>query len=115
MVRRVREMLRLQAEAGPETIRVTALSFYAAVEEVSGVELNARLRGGYIECSTGRRIDHVNHRPETPHLSVQYEIVIVALAALKLFVVRVNTFAYIVGLAEVERRSLHRLELAGWD
>src|SRR5689334_15640692 len=49
VIRRVGEMLRLEAEPGPVSIHLALLSFHCAIEEVAGVELNSRLVGPYLQ------------------------------------------------------------------
>src|SRR5258708_4157142 len=56
MVRRIGEMLRLEAQRGTLLIHAAALAGDRAVEEVPGVELQARLGRRHVERTSARRI-----------------------------------------------------------
>src|SRR4051812_35757683 len=60
LVRRIREVLRLEAEAETMSVDAVALSVDRAVEEVAGVELHAGLRRVHVEGTPRRRLEHVS-------------------------------------------------------
>ena len=58
LVRRIREMLRLQAESAVFLIRLPASTDDRTIEEITGIKLHPRLRGEDLHFSSGRRLIH---------------------------------------------------------
>ena len=115
LVGRVGEVLRLEAEPEPVAVHRTALAGDRAVEEVPRVELHARLRRRDVHDAAGGRLAHRDDAPERAGVAVEHPVVVVALAVRDLLVLRVDAGADRGGGAEVERRALHRPQLAGRD
>src|SRR6185437_7742467 len=128
MVRRVREMLRLQAEAIPQRILRTRPALERAVEEVARVELHARLRRFDAQHAAASRVIYLCRGVKYTHLSAQNPVMVVTTPELQLLVVRIDALANYVRAREVERRSrdrgklprrnqrrVHRRELIGID
>src|SRR6266508_358617 len=111
-VRRVGEVLCLQAQPGAALVDMTRLAGDGAVEKVARVELDARLGRGHIERAPRRRILDARGVTERPRRSVDHPVVIVAGAVAELRMVRVDAGANRDRLAEVEWRAINRRELA---
>ena len=88
MVGRIREVLRLQAEAVGLPIGLAAGPDQRAVEEVAGVELDARLGRLDLHDPAARRLEHPGSQAERTNLRlVEHEIVVVAVPEQGLLVV----------------------------
>src|ERR1035441_1947785 len=108
-------MLRFHAEAVAELIDPTALARELAVEEVAGIKLQTRLSGEDLQHPPGGRLIHAPHEAKLPHRFVDYPVVVVAAAELKLLVVLADARTNGGGRAEVKRRALDRLQLTRRD
>src|SRR5438270_11300678 len=83
MVRRIREMLGLERETIAEMIDGAAFASDAAVQEVSGVELDSRLGGGNFHCATSRRLDDACREHQcirSGPAPIEHEVVVVSVA-----------------------------------
>src|SRR6185369_10367453 len=107
----IREMLRLEAEAGAQRVDVPALALDRPVEEVPGIELDARLGRADLERAAALRVGDARGEVRAGTLPVQAPVVIVALAVLQLRIVLVDARADRGGLPEVERGARDRGEL----
>ena len=112
LVRRIGIVLRLQAEAVAELVGAATLAREFPVEKVAAIELQAWLRREHLHRAARRRLMHGGGESEAASLVVQHPVVVVTAAELHLFVCRVHAFADGVRGGEVERRSLHRPQLA---
>src|ERR1035441_6040845 len=108
-------MLRFHAEAVAELIDPTALARELAVEEVAGIKLQTRLSGEARQHPPGGRLIHAPHEAKLPHRFVDYPVVIVAAAELKLLVVLADARANGRWRPEVKGRAVHRLQLTRRD
>src|SRR5204863_6603670 len=111
MIRRIRKVLRLEAESRPPTVGPAALSGDSA-EEIPGIELNAGLRCQNLERAAALRIDEPSRRLQARDAAVNDPVLIVAAAVFQLHVVFGNTGADRRGLTKVEGRSLDRGHIA---
>src|SRR3954462_5912160 len=105
MIRRIRKVLRLEAQTSPPTVGPAALSSDSA-EKIPGIELNAGLRRRHLEGAAALRIDEPRRRLQPRAAAVNDPVVIVGPGFFQLHVVFVNTGADRRGLAKVEGRSL---------
>ncbi len=96
-------MLRLQTESRSVSIHLFAFAFRRAVQEITAVKLNARLRGRNLQHAVGDGFLHSSR--ELNAGSIQHPIVVVALAQVQLLIVRGDPRADGLGLSKVERRS----------
>src|SRR5580765_3400129 len=97
MVRRIGEVLSLEAERGSPVEPVAC-----EIEVVAGVELDAWFRGCDVEGAAARRVDCARGAPDAgarggdgllavPHdRVVEHEVVVVTVAAPELFLVRID-------------------------
>src|SRR5207244_5550771 len=90
-VRRVGEVLRLEAEAGAFAVHVTALAG-RYIETIPRIELHARLSGLDDERASRLRFDHARGEMHAAS-AVQHEVVVVAGAVAQLLVVGVDARA----------------------
>ena len=108
-------MLCLQAEGAAKVVRFAAFPLDRAVEEVAGIELNARLGCRDVERTSGRWVYNVYHLAQGSHFSVQDEVVVVTIASLDLLIIRTDALTDSMWLPEIERRTLHRPDLTSRD
>src|SRR5678816_2940766 len=110
-------MVSLEAKPASPRVRVAVLSHHLPVEEVPGVELYARLCGRHVERAPGGRLRHMRgvNEPATSRGSVQHERMVVTVAVLQLLARLIDARANRRRLAEVERRSRDRRQLARRD
>ena len=113
MIRRIREVLRLQAEAVAALVDVAFLSGDGAVEKISRVELDAGLRGRDLQHATARGFVDARGQTEAVAFPVDHKVVIVAVAEDQLLVAVVDARADLRRRGEVERRALDRAKFAG--
>ena len=105
LVRRVRIVLRLQAEAAAAAVRSAALADQLAIEKIPRVELHARFRRSRRRACGPTVGSTTRAACLSPAVPAQHPVVIVALAVLDLRMRRVDARADRGGLAEVERRA----------
>src|SRR5262252_3022977 len=113
MVRRVREMLSFQAQAGMLQVRLARLSARTPIEIIAAVELNRRFGREDLECPTAGRFVKFRREFQLLRAAVQDKVVVIAVREEKLFVAFVNPSANGNGFAEVERRPGHAKNLPG--
>src|ERR1035437_3567494 len=108
-------MLRFHTEAVAELIDPATFARELAVEEVAGIKLQTRLGGEDLQHPAGGRLIHAPHEAKLPHRFVDYPVVVVAAAELKLLVVLANARANGGGCAEIKRGGrlmrLHSLNI----
>ena len=105
-------VLRLEAEAGTLPVHHPALAGDGAVEEVPRVKLNAGFGGPDFHLAARFGIKSAGREPELAGVAIQHKIVIVASGVSRHFRdVRADSGR----LGEVEGRSLHGQDLAGWN
>src|ERR1019366_4181653 len=113
VVRRIREMLSLQAEALVLFILHAVAPGEGSIEEVTGVELHAGLGGFDRHAPAALGVGHDGCKAQRSSIAVEHPIVIVTAAQLDLFVVGVDACAHNLGLAEIERCAGYRSEDTG--
>ncbi len=89
------------------------LTGQSTVEEVTGVHLNTRFCGIYIQHDTSlRRLQCCADLVDVP-LSIQHPVVVISITILQLLIVEVvNACSHGCRSAEVHRRTLHRQDLS---
>src|SRR5215468_4547911 len=116
MIRRVREVLRLQAQSITTPINLPFLARKRPIQEVAGIKLHARLIGQHLKDTSARGIVNFRSRRETfrkiPNrsenvLAVEHPVVIVTVALFYLLVIVVDSRAHGSGFAKIERRSFN--------
>src|ERR1019366_789156 len=115
LIRRIGIMLGFETEGRVLRIDLAALAGEGAVEEIAGVELNARLGGEHFHHAAGGGPFDARRESEARAFAIDHPIVVVAMAELELFVVLVGARADGGGLGEIEGRAGDGLELAGGD
>src|SRR5438477_13176031 len=113
MVRRVREMLRLQTQPGSMAIDTSSLACNRTVQEVSRIELKAWFGRRDLERPSTLRIGQPRGWLQARASAIENPVVIVSAPVLQLHVVHRDARADCRRLAEVERRPLHGREFAG--
>src|SRR5436853_4044348 len=110
MIWRIREMLGLERETIAEMIDGAAFASDAAVQEVSGVELDSRLGGGNFHGATSRRLDDAcreHQRIRSGPATIEHEVVVVSVAEANLGVLSlIDSLANRVWRPEIEGRPL---------
>ena len=94
-------MLRLQTESATVVVRLAAFSLFASVEEIGGVQLNARLCGQYIQYATTVRIEDFGGQHQARLRPIKHIAVIVSFAKLDLGIIGVD--------ARADRRRLREI------
>src|SRR5205814_3603699 len=115
VVRRIREVLRLQAKCRAMAVNLSTLAVNRAVEEVASIELNPGLGGEDLHDAPGFRLRDSRGERQAGAGTIQDKIVIVAPAEFQLFVGIVNTGSDGGGPAEVEGCAFDLAQLAGRD
>ncbi len=90
-------------------------SLEGAVQEVARVELQARLRREHLHHAARRRLGYLGRQLQRRPRAAKDEVVVVARSEGNLRILRIETIADGCRLPEVERRTVHFLQLAGWD
>ena len=114
MIRRIRKVLGLKAQGAAMRIRLAAFAGDRPIQEISGVELNARLIGQYLQHAPAAGLVDLGRLRQFATI-IKHPIVIVTVAFFQLIVVVVNSCAHSGGFLEVERRSTDRGQLSGWN
>lgn len=114
LVRAVGIVLRFKAEPAAMDIGLAALTFQPTVQEISAVELNARLLGEDLHKASGSRLVHGGRQRHQPFhaLFFKHEVVVVPQPVLKLLILESDIATYGFGRGEVERGSRHRGNLS---
>ena len=117
VVRRIREVLCLEAHRAPSSVDVPVLADGAAIQLVARIELQPRLGRGDVERAARHGILEPGGVARRCAISAaaQHEIVVVPIAASDLLVIRVDARANLGRLPKIERRSRHGPDLAGGD
>lgn len=108
-------MLGLQAECAATYVSGTALALQRSVEEVSCVELDARLGSGDAEHAPGRWFIDFGGLEKLAGWRVEHPVMIVAFAEADLLVVGVDVVADSRRLGEIERSIRYWAKLTGGD
>lgn len=111
LIRRIGEVLRLQAESVAMLVRVTVAAD-RAIEEVAGIELHSGLRGRNFQDASGRGFVNARGQDQARTFAVDHEIVVVSMGKLELFVVVIDAGADLLWFGEIERRSLYRFKFS---
>jgi len=106
MVQRVRKMLRLQAKGKSPVIDPALFSRNRSVEEVSGIELHARLGCEHAQNPASGRLIHFCCLGQSAGRMIHYKVVVVAMAEMKLLIVRFDPFSNRMRRSKVERGTL---------
>src|SRR4051812_35824533 len=111
-------MLGLERQTIAEPIHGAAFAGDGAVEEIAGIELQARLGGGDLHRATTRRLNDArgeDQRVRGRAVAVEHPVVIVAVAVPNLGVLSlVDSRSDRRRRTEIERRALHGRDLARW-
>ncbi len=84
MIRRIREVLRLQAQRLATLINFPVFSGDASVQEVSGIELDSRLVGDDLHhAAAGWLINFCRIAPTCPRAAIEHPVVVVTVALLR--------------------------------
>src|SRR4051794_2504913 len=86
VIRRVRKMLGLQAEAVPVLVHLAAFSVIGAVKEITGVKLNSRLVRRNFQHAPGGRLHNSRCQRQLSTAPVQDEVMIVATSIFQLLI-----------------------------
>src|SRR5262245_7149180 len=105
-------MLGLQTEAPALLVDDSGFSGNRTVEEISGIELQARFGRRYIEHAARRRFEDASRMNEPVVRAVQDKVVVVSFSELQLFVFKSDSSADLHGPQEIERRYGDRREHA---
>src|SRR6266568_3730570 len=108
MIRRIGEMLRLQAQGIALLVDMSRFAGDRAVEKISRVELHAWFGCGDIEGPAAGGILDACGAHETGLAAVQHEVMVVPGAVPQLLVVRADARPDRSRLAEIERRARDR-------
>src|ERR1700694_4412880 len=106
MVRRVRIVLRLEAQRVVLRMLLTRLAVLRSIQEVAGVELHARLRRSHREYASTARIVDPSCGLDLAVLAAQHPVVVVAPGDLQLLVILSDACANRSRMPEVERCAL---------
>src|ERR1700722_14463618 len=116
MIRRIREVLRLQAHCKTGFVDFASLAGRGGAQKVAGVDLDSRLSGpGFHDTASRGFIKNSCQTRHGFHAGIQYPVVIVAVTKFQLFVILVDARANGGGLPEIKRRTGNRTELTCWD
>src|SRR5260370_34207420 len=102
LVGRIREVLRFEAEGGPLAVNLAALPADSAIQEVAGVELDSGLRGENLHQAAGFPFRDARRERQAACGTVEYKVVIVALAEFQLLVASIGASPDSSGLSELE-------------
>ena len=108
MIRRIREMLRLQAQRIPVLIHLTVLAGDCSIKKVAGIKLNSRLVSPDLHHPPCRWFLNFRRLNKLSPATVEHKIVIVPLAELKLLMVIVDAGANGGKLTKIERSAFDR-------
>src|SRR5439155_10543619 len=116
MVRRIREMLSLQAKSVAQFVDMSLLSGDGSIQEVTGIELDTRFGRKNFQHSTARGFMHPGGQYQAVFIvPVDHEIVIVTASNDQLFIAFVDAGTNRGCLGEIHRRSPHGSKFAGRD
>lgn len=115
MIRRIRVVLGLEAETIAEIVDLASLPDERPVKEVTGVELDARLRGDDFHDTTALRFLDLGDHAEVAGEFIGHPVVVISTGKLELRVIIVDPRPDGGGHAEIKGGPLHRGELARRD
>src|SRR5437879_618665 len=115
MVGRVREMLSFQAESRMFVVSLTVSSHLAAVQEISGVKLQPRLRRKHFKYSPRRPLANSRSRFHFCAITSQDKIVIVPAGQHELLKFFLNARPNLRRRSEIHRRSDDAVHFTRWD
>src|SRR6266511_3423069 len=115
MVRRVRVVLGLQGQAVALPVGPAAGADQGPVQEVAGVELDARLVSEDLQDAPASRVRQPCGQLQPGAVAVEHPVVVVAAADEELRVAAADARADPGGVGEVQRRAGHRGDHAGGD
>src|SRR5579862_9420413 len=115
LVRRIRIVLSLQAEAVVLVVDLAALANIRAVQEVARIELQTGLVGPDFHDAAGPRARDPGGEPYPLAVSIDTKVVVVSAGVFQLDIVLIDTRPDRGGLAEVQRRAGHRGQFTGRD
>jgi hypothetical protein len=108
-------VLGLHAKAVAEIVLFASLAPNGAVEEIAGIELQARFGGEHLQDTAAGGLSHAGQDGEVSDPLVKDPVVIVALSEAELFVVLLNARTNGSGLTEVKGRILDGRQLTRGD
>jgi hypothetical protein len=112
MVRRIREMLSLEAESAMLMVNHTALSSEGPIEEICGIKLHARLGGPNLHHPASFGFEHARREGQGFSAAVQNKIVVVANG---FFVQLREAGTNRMRFGEIQRGAFDRVDLASGD
>src|SRR5688500_3341205 len=107
LVRRVGEVLRLEAEPMAALIHMAVLGRECSGKKISTIELEARLRRVHLQDSSGERLEDGRGKHERIIAAIKHVIVIVPAGEPKLLVWHFNALSYFGRRREIERGARH--------
>src|SRR5688572_8540335 len=108
-------MLRFERKPASSLIWTSGLAGQRAVEEIAGVELDARLGRRDLEHPSARWILHARRQHGLAPLPIQHEIVVIAVARPDLRIAGGDARANRGRLPEVEGRAVHAGDTGGYQ
>src|SRR5215469_12374816 len=113
MMRRIWEVLRLQAEPCSPLVFHATLPPQTSVEEVSAIELNTWLIGEHPQHASAGWLVYFGRFGQRISSGVNYPVLVVSTGDAQLSVIRVNPLPDSSGLPKIKRRPLHGFQFAG--
>ena len=111
MIWRIGKVLRLKAKRGAQHVGRAAFPVDRAIEKISRVKLDSRLRRPHFQFPPGLRIHHRGgQRGLAAAWAVEHPIVIVAMAKFQLLFIIPDARTNCRGLVEIECRARHRAQ-----
>src|ERR1700733_7091792 len=93
MIRRIREVLRLQTKPGPALVYLAAFALDRAVQGIAGIKLNAWLSRIDFQCASAFRLFYARRQRQPGTAFVQHPVMVVASAEFQLLVILVDARA----------------------
>src|SRR5580693_4136530 len=112
MIGRVRKMLCFQAERSVQLIRLSTFAFDRSVQEISAVKLDSWLVRQNLQHASTAWIIELGGFCRLSSAAIQYPVVIVSTASMKLFIVCADTRSNCSRLAKIERSPFHGFQLS---
>ena len=113
MIRRIREVLRFEAQRAMAGIRNSPFPLDRAIQKVAGVKLDPGLIGQNLQHAPTARLIDFRCLRKFAAAAIEYPIVIVAMAFFQLIVIIVNSCAHGGRLAEIVAQILGPKDAAG--
>ena len=108
-------MLRLQAQSITPFVDMPIFPRDRSIEEIPRVELHSGLRRRNFQHASARRFVDASRERQPCALTIDDEIMVVAMAEHELFIVVIDPRADLRRSREIKRRAFHRTQLARGD